>query len=165
MQLVVDMKNVLTLKKMKKIMSLERKDFLLLIETFFFCVLYKIVITFIPFKIYKKYLGKHNEESSYTTDPDSEKTIYRISWAVSLLGKHFSWGKKCLVQALVAQRLLYRRGLESTLYMGVKKEEKNISAHAWLRCGNIYVTGGIEKTEYTNVAKFCLCPVKIPQSK
>ena len=61
---------------------------------------------------------------------------------------------KCLVRALAAQRLLCRRGLSSTLYLGCGMEEGKMVAHAWLRFGEMYVTGG-DGGGYTTVARFC----------
>ena len=59
-----------------------------------------------------------------------------------------------LVRALAAQRLLCRRGLSSTLYLGCGMEEGKMVAHAWLRFGEMYVTGG-DGGGYTTVARFC----------
>ena len=64
------------------------------------------------------------------------------------------WESKCLVRALAAQRLLCRRGLSSTLYLGCGMEEGKMVAHAWLRFGEMYVTGG-DGGGYTTVARFC----------
>lgn len=61
------------------------------------------------------------------------------------------WESKCLVRALAAQRLLCRRGLSSTLYLGCGMEEGKMVAHAWLRFGEMYVTGG-DGGGYTTVA-------------
>ena len=64
------------------------------------------------------------------------------------------WESKCLVRALAAQRLLCRRGLSSTLYLGCGMEEGKMVAHAWRRFGEMYVTGG-DGGGYTTVARFC----------
>ena len=52
------------------------------------------------------------------------------------------WKSECLVRALVARRMLLKRSFASTLYMGVRMENGELKAHAWLRCGDLYVTGG-----------------------
>ena len=46
-----------------------------------------------------------------------------------------------------------KRGVNTTLYLGVGKEDGNMVAHAWLRCGQLYVTGG-NGNGYAMVAKF-----------
>ena len=50
-------------------------------------------------------------------------------------------------------KLLKEAGIHSTLYLGVGKDEGKMIAHAWLRCGQMYVTGG-NGSSYAMVAKF-----------
>jgi len=40
--------------------------------------------------------------------------------------------------------MLRRRGLSSTLVLGVAKDREKMEAHAWLVCGDQILTGGIE---------------------
>ena len=78
----------------------------------------------------------------------------RIAQIVGKVCDKTPWESKCLVRALAAQRLLCRRGLSSTLYLGCGMEEGKMVAHAWLRFGEMYVTGG-DGGGYTTVARFC----------
>ncbi|MEG0711156.1 MAG: lasso peptide biosynthesis B2 protein, partial [Niameybacter sp.] len=65
------------------------------------------------------------------------------------------WESKCLVQAMVAQYLLKRRRIATTLYLGVAKgSEGELKAHAWLRCGQMIVTGDGARRDYKEVARF-----------
>ena len=64
-----------------------------------------------------------------------------------------AWESKCLVRALTAQRLLKKKGIPSTMYLGCKMEEGNMVAHAWLRVGKLYVTGGNGES-YSKVDRF-----------
>ena len=38
--------------------------------------------------------------------------------------------------------MVKKKNISSTLYLGVKTENGKMSAHAWLRTGMLYVTGG-----------------------
>lgn len=58
-----------------------------------------------------------------------------------------------MVRAMTARKILLKKGINSTLYLGVGKEDGKMVAHAWLRCGQLYVTGG-NGTGYAMVAKF-----------
>ena len=40
------------------------------------------------------------------------------------------------------ENILYKKGIHTTLYLGVENSTGKMTAHAWLRCGTIYVTGG-----------------------
>lgn len=94
-----------------------------------------------PFAELSEKLGCFQEETP--VEVLDEKVIREVQFAVTGVCNHTPWESKCLVQALTAKKLLNQRGLPCTLYMGVGKDEKqNMIAHAWLRCGNIFVTGG-----------------------
>jgi hypothetical protein len=72
-----------------------------------------------------------------------EALVTRVSWAIQRTAPHLPWRSDCLVQALAAQRWLRRGQVGSQLSLGVRKGSSDvIEAHAWLRCGNIVVTGG-----------------------
>ncbi len=74
---------------------------------------------------------------------------------VLLVCKHTPWESKCLVQALLVQHFLQRKGIATTLYLGVNKDKQDyLMAHAWIRCGEMIVTGQNEKDHFIEVAKF-----------
>ena len=51
--------------------------------------------------------------------------------------------------------MLKKQGVSTTLYLGVKKDNNNqMLAHAWIRCGDYFVTGGGNRYGYAVVAKF-----------
>ena len=56
---------------------------------------------------------------------------------------------------MAAMAMLKRRGITSTLYLGLAKDdEAKLQAHAWLRCGNRIITGEKEMTGFTTIATF-----------
>jgi hypothetical protein len=145
------------LNKVKIFYSLPTASKILLIEAVFYSALARLIIILIPFKRYKKFMGIHNEETPLETDFKNHKTINKVSWAVAAVCTRTPWQSKCLVQALTAQRILKKRNIGSTLYLGVNKGWHNkIEAHAWLRCGKVFVTGGYYRNDYVEVAKFSL---------
>lgn len=121
---------------------------------FFYTGFYRAFILFVPFNKLRKRMGKHKEESSEKETRDVYKIASHISWVVTLISSKTPWESKCLVQALTAQRMLKSKGISTTIYLGVRKEENEMKAHAWLRCGEYYVTGGAIREQYTVVAKF-----------
>ncbi len=69
--------------------------------------------------------------------------------------RNMPWQSKCLDQAIAAHQMLRRRGVPSTLYLGVAKEgDSALSAHAWVRCGRLLVVGGEGRHRYTVVNTF-----------
>ena len=78
--------------------------------------------------------------------------IKKIAITVNKLGKllHF----KCLSQAIAAQRLLKQKNINSQLYLGVNKADKQLKAHAWLKCGSLFVTGKRGYEVFTTVVTY-----------
>lgn len=97
--------------------------------------------------------GKEGEESPETATLEEYKHAKRVAIAVNHVCNKTKWESKCLVRALTAQRLLKKRGIPSTLYLGCGLKNGEMVAHAWLRCGKMYVTGG-NGAEYAIVDKF-----------
>jgi hypothetical protein len=71
----------------------------------------------------------------------------RVGWAVRVVAQRIPWRSDCMVQARAAQRWLRRFGLTTELVIGVRKQGSALVAHAWLKHGDMIVTGG-EITEY-----------------
>ena len=102
-----------------------------------------LLIHTVPFRWLSTHLGKLMSESSTTLPPEQTRTVRRVAWAVHRASGLTPWPSACLAQAITAKLLLRRYGIVSTLYLGAAfTEQRSLQAHAWLRCGAIYVTGG-----------------------
>lgn len=135
-------------------LNISTKDKLLFLEAFFLTGIIRLKILKVPFKQVKKSLGTYNEESQQTVDIKYYKLSRKIRWVVNTISKYTPWESLCLVQAMTAQKMLKKRGVATTLYLGINKDKNNeMTAHAWIRCGQMYVTGG-DGTGYATVAKF-----------
>lgn len=100
-----------------------------------------------PFRKFAKYLGTAHKESSFNSDPN-EDIVYKIFRAMRRSSLYLPFNKKCLIEAVVVKIMLERRRIQSTLYLGVARNDKrNLIAHAWLRYGKSIIVGrkGIEK--------------------
>lgn len=111
----------------------------------------------IPFSKLAPKLGEKMRETSYEPMDQHIKLIKDISHTVYRSSKYTFWESECLVKALAARYMLKRRGIESTLYLGTRKDEqKKLVAHAWLRSGPFIVTGSEGMEQFTIVATFAL---------
>lgn len=98
--------------------------------------------------------GIEGAESPYNAGMEDYRYAKKVAYAVTQVCNRTKWESKCLVRALTAQKLLSRKKIPSTLYLGVGYDEQHkMVAHAWLRCGQVYVTGG-NGSEYTKVDCF-----------
>lgn len=109
-----------------------------------------------PFKRYVHTLGTQSSETS--TESGSQEQIHtarEIRWAIHAVSRRLPWTCRCLVQAIAGKRMLQRRKIVSTLYLGVDHGVvKNLEAHAWLRCGEVIVTGGPGHERFRVLAAF-----------
>lgn len=101
-------------------------------------------------------LGAPNQESPAALATQSETAQARnVGWAVTSMSRFVPWDSACLAQAVAANWMLQTRHIPSTLYLGVAYDEhKEMLAHAWLRCGEVIVTGAPVHRQYTVVARF-----------
>jgi|SRR5690625_955831 len=100
-------------------------------------------------------LGKAMVETTFEVDLSNKKTLAHISQAIQMMSRYTFFESECLVQAIAAMKMLERRQIESTLYLGTAKDETGeFIAHAWLRSGPFYITGNVGLDKYTGVQKF-----------
>ena len=96
-------------------------------------------------------------ESIFDVSDEKIVTAREIRRLVLQVCNHTPWQSKCLVRAMLTQHLLKQRNISSTLYLGVNKNQSGeMQAHAWLRCGEIFIMGGENKNDFIEVAKFCI---------
>jgi len=113
----------------------------------------RLRIRFIPMSRLEKSFGIAMRESSYEETRENLRYANLIGRRVERVCKKTIWDSKCLVQALTAQHLLAKRNIHTTLYLGLRKEDGTMRAHAWLRCGSLRITGGYGN-EHTAVSTF-----------
>ncbi|MDR1171095.1 MAG: lasso peptide biosynthesis B2 protein [Bacteroidales bacterium] len=142
------MKNV----KFPKLSSTERRLF---IEAACETLLVRIVTTFRNTRKYASWFGQSQVETEPVVfDARRKEQVLQIKTAIARC-RHLVWGRKCLVESIAAKRMLNRRQIPATLYMGVAKNEKGkLIAHAWIRSGDIWVSGGRNRHKFTVVGIF-----------
>jgi hypothetical protein len=108
-----------------------------------------------PFSKVAPILGEHMKESTIYENDAHKKTLKNVSMAINIMSKYTFWESMCLVKAIAAMKMLERRNIESTIYLGTAKDEKGkLIAHAWLRSGPFYLTGAEVKDRFIVVSKF-----------
>ena len=141
--------------KLKVFFELGFKKQLMLIEAYILSGLYRFAIMFLPFKYVKKQLGEAKTESTYEVDDAVYQEAKQIRNIVLLACKYTPWESKCIVRAMLVQHFLKRKKIATTIYLGVNKDElQNMKAHAWIRCGEMIVTGEYENDHFIQVARF-----------
>lgn len=127
----------------------------LLFEAGALLVAARLAVWFVPFRRLAKGLGKTMVESPVAETEIQRSLATPIGWSVCELGKRLPWMSQCLVQAVAVTWMLQRRRIPSTLYFGLAKDpDKQLKAHAWVRCGTLVLTGAGGLDQYKIVATF-----------
>jgi len=81
----------------------------------------------------------------------------RVGWAIRAAAPHTPWKSNCLAQGIAGKAMLRRRGIPSTLYLGIAKGQEAsepLAGHAWLRCAARIITGPAGHRRFTIIATF-----------
>lgn len=139
----------------RKFIKLSFKRKLLFIEAYFLLGYWRLMILKKPFLKIADSLGTQNVETPVSCEDIDLKTVRQVKSAIKAMSKYTFWESKCLVQAYAAKAMLRKRKQKTTVYLGVaKSENKEMIAHAWVRCGTVYVTGGNERERFTVTSIF-----------
>lgn len=124
-----------------------------LVEALFCLLIARLSVVFFPFRWLARWCGEEGRESPASLE--SEAGLAVLEWALATAGRYGWWDCRCLTQALAATAMLRRRGLPSTLYLGVVNPgPTDFRAHAWVRCGQRILTGRRGHLQFSVVARF-----------
>ncbi len=139
----------------KKFVRVPFKRKIVIIEAFLWLPIMKIIIHFVPTKIYTPIiLGELSKLTEEIEIYNKTEIFENMKWGINIVSEIMPWSKKCYAMATTAKIMLKYRGIKSTIYLGlIKKENGMFRAHAWIRAGNFYITGG-NGTGYTIVSYF-----------
>lgn len=136
------------LQKVKKVIknfvfgSFKDKKYYLIALKWSMIVRFSMV--FLPFKYYRGLFGKlQNVAETNEYSPEKSLEIKRIREIVISICRNTPWESKCLVEAITCKKMLQKIGVETTVYLGIRKDEngKEMKAHAWLKLGDHILTG------------------------
>jgi len=134
-----------------------RAERLVLLEAFALLGLARFLVLALPFKWLAVSLGRHMKEADRQISVSDLNLARKVGQAVCAAANYTPWESVCLPQAVAAQWMLKRRHVAGTLYLGVAKDAakpEKLTAHAWLRCGHLILTGREGHRQYTVVATF-----------
>ena len=142
--------------KINKYLRMPASTKMLLIEAFFWSLIANIVIGRLPLKYYTRLL-LINQQKTQTSKRSQEmdELVCQIKSTICILVKNAPWKVKCYSQAIVAKQLFHKKGLNTTLKLGLAKDDnKQLIAHAWLLLGDRCMTGGRNHHLFTPIAEF-----------
>jgi hypothetical protein len=141
-------------QKMNTLWKLSKKEKFLLLEAYFYLGWSRILKS-LPFRKLVPQLGTYMNESPYENDQSVKEHLRSVSSAIHIMSKYTFWESQCLVKAIAGMKMLERRGVVTTLYLGTSKDKNGkMIAHAWLRSGTYYICGYEEMKKFTVVSMF-----------
>ncbi|MDF2858647.1 MAG: hypothetical protein K0Q87_4498 [Neobacillus sp.] len=142
------------MKKLRIFLTLDMATKLLFLEAFVFLGWARILKS-ISFSKVAPSLGEKMSETTFAEKESDRKLLKQIAQAIDITSRYTYWESKCLVRAIAAMKMLEKRKIESTLYLGTAKDEQGrMIAHAWLRSGPYYITGIEGMDKFVVIGKF-----------
>lgn len=143
------------LHRIAKFWHLPIREKCLLFEAALLLPVAKFFIHYIPIRWYAPLLlGRHMAETPHIDSSSETEFLRRTTWAVQVASDAMPWRIKCFALAVTLKWMLGRRGVPSVLYLGARTHgTAGFSAHAWLRCGTVYLVGG-DGAEFGKVSSF-----------
>jgi len=129
-------------KLLKEYYSLNKEERKILNLTFIWLIIGFILARLVPLKWFNNLLGEYKKEISVDLDENQKQLILKFKQNNIKLKRRLPWKVKCFEEAIAAKKVLEKYHIKSTIYLGVaKKTEHKLIAHAWLKSGNLFITG------------------------
>jgi hypothetical protein len=121
----------------------------------------RLLILVLPFTVIRRLLGENHARPDRgpvpELDPGQRIRAMHIGRFVELGAAYAPWRSDCYPQALTARTFLALRRIPHVTSFGVRRDGGALIAHAWVRAGDVEVTGG-GGHEYTEVGRFSWAP-------
>ena len=152
-------------RKFNRFIRLRRADRLLLAEAVMMLAIARFCVVAVPFRVLAKWLAHAPDApapdfpasgptASSPTAPDG-KLPARVGWAIATAARNVPWNAVCLPQAIAAKAMLARRGQGSAFHLGAMMgEDGRLTAHAWVECRGLIVTGAAGMRGMSHLARF-----------
>lgn len=142
--------------RIRLLLSYNRRTISLFIEAVLCLAWARLLLILMPFSRFAPRLGDRSCETPFhAPSPADAVMIKHIASAINITSRHTWWDSRCLVRAAAAMKMLARRQIASTLYLGTARDRHGkLQAHAWLRSGPYFVTGDDVMHQFVVVEKF-----------
>ena len=136
--------------KLGTLLALDRRDRVATFEALFALAVAQVLVRIVPPRKWRDRFGPSSSLSaSGAIGKDQLEPARRVRFAIARAARNLPTDPNCLPQALAARRMLERRGIESSLFIGAERDEQGKAHfHAWLKVGSEWVTGLCDEERY-----------------
>jgi hypothetical protein len=145
------------LTDIKKITKLTPADYAMIGEALFYLLVSDFLIYLLPMRWWSSWIGEAGQNND--TKPVSEaqrQTVGQVRKNVFRANKLLLKSSRCFALSLTLKKMLNRRNIDASLYLGVNKgKEGALQAHAWVKGGKNIIYGGSNASEkYAQLISF-----------
>lgn len=156
-------------RKLRALRKLSWSDRALAVESIAMLAAARILVKTAPQKRLVQRLGGTNDDATRIDDAESTSALPAANNPPNVTGTNATgarvgrmleraaritfWRSMCLEKALAGKWMLRRRGIPSTIYVGMARQGEAFAAHAWL-VGEGHTLTGAGKTVYATLAAF-----------
>ena len=140
----------------RKLKNLSNRERMVLLEAVFFLGAARALIKILPFRRVRKLITGREQAEGGPSSAESLERVERVGRMIRAASRRLPWQCLCLTQALAGKLMLARRGIESTVYIGVKKDPSKevLESHAWLKWQDRCITGARGHENFTIMTDF-----------
>jgi hypothetical protein len=117
-------------RRIQALLTLPPIDLWVLAQAWTLLAVVDVGLRLLPLRRVQRMLAPGAREASR-----AQVSCEQLQRLVRAAADHHLYPMHCLQRSLVLQRLLSRRGIETELRFGVRKEGEQLHAHAWLERG------------------------------
>ncbi len=140
--------------KLRNFSAYSAREQILFPEAVIWVTISRLIVSCLPFRLVQPLLAKKEPRNGEPTTAQMAGAR-RVGRAVRSVARHLPFECLCLVQMLAAKWMLILHGIPSSAYIGVaRSEEDGLDSHAWLRCGNVFVTGKQGHERFQIITRF-----------
>ena len=111
----------------------------------------QVLLRLMPFA---RLAGPISEVDATHLPGTTDVTAAKVGRAVEGAAARLPWHSTCLVRAIAGRWMLRRRGIDSTLVVGVRRTDDGLQAHAWLVTTDGVVCGGRDAAGFDPIVVF-----------
>jgi hypothetical protein len=133
-------------RKLRTARTFSLGDWWILFQAWCLLLAFDLGLRVLPFPRIQALAAPGQKGAVASWDEGTQIAIRRLYRFVGIAARNHIYPMQCLRQSLALQWLLGRRGIITELQLGVRKEEDELCAHAWLEYAGRPIEGS-EKVE------------------
>jgi len=145
------------LTEIKKLAKLTLSDYAMMAEALFYLLVSDFLIYLLPMRWWSRWIGEAQQAVDANPVPEHQKqTVRKIRKNVFRANKLLLKSSRCFALSLAIKKMLNRRNIPVSLYLGVNKGKQGaLRAHAWVKGGESIIYGGSNASEkYAQLISF-----------